>query len=436
MSNPMMPTLEDYAAASEPVARDTTAEERALLGLALVHPAALPGEVLALPADHFTGERHRVLWRVLVDRASRGEPADVPAVAAEVADTPGAADYVSGLARDAIAAMPATPATLARLISAGHRARTVERALLGAWQRLAAGRVDDAMRVMSEVDPTVGQVDTAVTAAEAWAAECEDAAADDQTPLVPSPWPTLNRDYLLGGWKPGELYAIGGSPGTGKTATAQQIIAHAAEQGHTVSVFSLEMARGDLVRRLWSSAAGVPMGEVMRPDLRMSGEAWAAVDRTVSRIGERILIHDDVELTIDALRDAARVDHRRHGVGLVVVDYAQLVEVDEARLDDRQVIERVVKRLKALARELRIPVVALAQTNRNAALADRPLRLVDLLGSGALERYAAMVVLLNRVNEGDQPTPYVDFDVDKNRYAPHGSVRMVADLAHQRFEEL
>lgn len=439
MSTSMMPEpVERYASAAEPVARNTSAEERALLGRALVYPSAIPDDVLALPAEYFTGERHRTLWRVLVDRAAAGLDADVPAVAAEVAHIPGAADYVSGLARDAIGAVPTTPATLARAITDGHRARTVERALLGAWQRLAAGNVDDAMRVMVDLDPTVGQVDTGTTVTEAWEEVCEEAASGERVVQVPAPWPTLTRDYLLGGWRGGELYVLGGSPGTGKTASAQQIIAHAAEQGVVVSAFSLEMSRADLVRRLMSTAAGVHMGEVMRPDLNMRKESWEQVRASVERIGDRIIVHDDVEITAEKLRDIARVDYRRHGAGLIVVDYAQLVELEDAhRLDDRQVIERVIKRLKALARELRIPVVALAQTNRNAEIADRPLTKADLLGSGALERYAAMVILLNAVREGDEKRVVaVDFDIDKNRYAQTGKIRMVADLAHQRFEEL
>ena len=176
----------------------------------------------------------------------------------------------------------------------------------------------------------------------------------------------------------------------------------------------------------------------MRPDLNMRKESWEQVRASVERIGDRIIVHDDVEITAEKLRDIARVDYRRHGAGLIVVDYAQLVELEDAhRLDDRQVIERVIKRLKALARELRIPVVALAQTNRNAEIADRPLTKADLLGSGALERYAAMVILLNAVREGDEKRVVaVDFDIDKNRYAQTGKIRMIADLAHQRFEEL
>lgn len=438
MSTSMMPEpVEHYASAAEPVARNTYAEERALLGKALVYPASIPGDVLALPAEHFTGERHRALWRVLVDRAAAGLSADVPAVAAEVAHIPGAADYVSGLARDAIGAVPATPATLARVISEGHRARTVESVLLAGWQRLAAGNVDAAIRVLSEIDPTVGQVDTGITYAEAWEELCETAKSEDQTTLVPSPWPTLTRTYLLGGWRGGELYVLGGSPGTGKTASAQQIIAHAAEQEVVVSVFSLEMSRLDLARRLTSTAAGVHMGEVMRPKLDMSREAWEQSRAGVERIGGRVIFHDDVEITVEKLRDIARVDYRRHGARLIVVDYAQLVEVEDAhRLDDRQVIERVIKRLKALARELSVPVVLLAQTNRNAELANRKLTKVDLLGSGAIERYAALVVLLNSVREDNgMKINAVDFDIVKNRYAPEGTIRMISDLAHQCFEE-
>ncbi len=431
--------VDAYADASEPIARNTIPEERQLLAALLAYPASAAEDVLDLPAEHFTGSRHQELWKVLTERAHAGLDADVPAVVERFYDQPGMETFINNLAADGISPrVPAQLPTLAEVVTKGHRARLFERSLLRGFQLLKAGQIDAAYAAMATVDPTVGQIDRSVTLTQAWAEARAEAEAGIR--VIPTPWPTLNNDYLSGGWRARELYFLSGAPGGGKTASMQVIADHAAKNEYHVSVYSLEMARQDFARRTLSTAGKVSMSEMMRPALDLTADAHAKTDQAIAEIGEHVHITDDY-LTINQLRDQARIDVRRHNVSLILVDYAQLVAAEDKRLNERERIELVVEELKVMAKELAVPVVALVQPNRNAALQGRKLGMTDLHGSGALEKFAALILLLNPVLDEDEqgnpvPTPFVDFDIPKNRYGKCGTIRMVADLGRQMFEEL
>jgi len=292
---------------------------------------------------------------------------------------------------------------------------------------------------MTSIDPNAGARDHWVTLAAAWDAAKRD--AENPAAVIPTPWRVIDR-YLEGGMRARQVYVLAGLAGTGKTAAAQQVVDRAASEGRTVAVFSLEMGQEDLARRQMSTSGRVPMPEVMRPDLRLTKESIAAVDSVLDRIGGRVLIDDSEELTVSELRARARVAVRRYKAELIVVDCAQLVDHDNDKLSEREAISEVVKGIARMARELRVPVLLLAQPNRNAVLQGRRLEMTDLYGSGALEEFAAGVILLNRVMNEDPdgnliPSEFVDFDIRKNRFGPSDvSVRMLADLSRQRFEEL
>src|SRR5690606_19111970 len=296
--------------------------------------------------------------------------------------------------------------------------RVTERALTMAWQRLAAGRDQEAREIMTSVDPDVGVRDRWTTLTDGWSAA--KAAAENPAAVIPLPWPEVNH-YFGGGMRSGQVYAVMGGPGTGKTATAQQVVDHVATSGHPVAVFSLEMSLDDLTRRQMSTSGRVPMPEVMRPDLRLTKESIAAVDGVLDRIGGRVLIDDSEELTVSELRARARVAVRRYRAGLLVVDYAQLVEHDNARLNEYERISEVIKQTTRMAKELRVPVLLLVQPNRNATMQGRKLQLQDAHGSSAIEKFAAGVIILNKVMDEDPdgnliPSEFVDFDIAKNRF--------------------
>lgn len=433
-----MTVLDAFAEAEEPISRDTRRQELILLAMMLKTPLAMSREVLELPAAYFTGLRHQEVWTYLVERAEAGLDADVPAVAWHLRERPGAEQFISSLADLSLSLLPGTPETLVEIISDGHRHRATEQVLTASYQSLRNGDVDRAIEVLGSIDTSVGTVDRPSTLLDAWSQAQQE--AELGLTVVPSPWPKLNAEHLGGGWRGRSLYFFAGMPGAGKTVAAQVITADAAERDRNVSVYSLEMVRSDLSRRLLSTAARVPMSEMMRPRLDLLPETQQAVNGALARIGQRVHIRDP-RMTAGQLRAQARIDVRRHGCDLLVIDYVQLIKADDPRLPERERIEYVVGELDDMAKELGVPVVALVQPNRGAAIAERKLQMTDMYGSGALERYGSMVILLNKVFDEDEkgkpvPTNLVDFDIDKNRYGQTGSVRMVADFGRQRFEEL
>ncbi|MGI5507441.1 DnaB-like helicase C-terminal domain-containing protein [Lentzea sp. CA-135723] len=430
--------LDVFAEAEEPVSRDTRRQELILLAMMLKTPLAMSREVLELPAGYFTGLRHQEVWEYLVERAEAGLDGDVPAVAWHLRDRPGAEEFVSQLADLSLSLLPGSPETLVEIIAEGHRHRLTEQVLTASYQRLRDGDVDKAIEILGSIDTSVGTIDRPSTLLDAWAQAQEE--AELGLPVVPSPWPKLNAEHLGGGWRGRACYFFAGMPGAGKTVALQCIAADAAERERNVSMFSLEMVRSDLARRFLSTAARVPMSEMMRPKLDLLVETRDAVNKALARIGRRVHIHDP-RLTASQLRAQARIDVRRHGCDLIGIDYVQLIKADDPRMPERERIEYVVGELDDMAKELCVPVVALVQPNRGAALAERKLQMTDMFGSGALERFGSMVVLLNKVVDEDEQgkpvaTGLVDFDIDKCRFGPTGSVRMVADFGRQRFEEV
>lgn len=434
----------EYPTAPERVARDTSEQERQLIGYVLAYPAAASDAVLALPAEHMSSERHATLWKLATERSYAGhEQLDMVTITNRLRDEsplPGLAEQAQKyILQSGINIVGVVGETLAEEISKGHGARMTEQALLTAWQRLAAGYDQQAREIMTSVDPDAGVRDQWVTLTEAWEAAKVD--AENPAAVIPFPWAGLNRVYE-GGMRAKQIYAVIGGPGTGKTAGAQQVVAHAAEEGRTCAVFSLEMGREDLSRRQMSTSGGVAMSEVMRTGLDLTKDSIAAVDGVLDRIGGRILIDDSEELAVSELRARGRVAVRRYKAELLAVDYTQLVEHDNPRLSEYERISEVIKQITWMAKELRVPVLLLVQPNRNASYQGRKIELHDAHGSSAIEKFAAGAIILNKVwDEDDQgnriPTEFVDFDVRKNRFGANDvTLRMLADFSRQRFEEL
>src|SRR5690606_24334973 len=124
-------------------------------------------------------------------------------------------------------------------------------------------------------------------------------------------------------------------------------------------------------RRQMSTSGRVPMSEVMRPDLQLTREATQAVNSVLDRIGDRVLIDDSEELTLSQLCARARVAVRRYKAELIVVDQLGVVDHDNARLNEYERISEVIKGIARMSRELRVPVLLLAQPNRNVSYQGR-----------------------------------------------------------------
>lgn len=242
-------------------------------------------------------------------------------------------------------------------------------------------------------------------------------------------------DNLVGGMRPGTMLVIGARPSQGKTALGIQI-ARAVATETPVLFFSLEMAGLELADRLLSTEAQLPLHRMRNGTLR-NDQRRHLVDvcgRLANEVGSNLRIEDRPNLTIQQMASICRVQRRRTGLGLVVIDYLQLVQPENLRDSRQEQVAKMSRRMKLLARELEIPVIVICQLNREAA-DERP-KLQHLRESGAIEQDADVVVLIWQVQaqrERDEATgqempPAANAPRDsriivaKNRQGPTGDV--------------
>ena len=236
------------------------------------------------------------------------------------------------------------------------------------------------------------------------------------------PWPDLDR--ILRGLQPGRLYTVGARPGVGKSLFGQALAWQWAYQ-HKRDVFvaSMEMPRTEYAARFLAAESGVQLRDM---EGQPSEAAWLRISATVARMtGVPLWLCDDDTQSVRSIAANAKSAAKGGRLGLIVVDYLQLMEPEDKRAPREQQVAEITKRLKRLAKRLHVPVVLLAQLNRESVKGEsRPPRLSDLRESGAIEQDSDAVILLHRLTEDDDLRPgepvQVDAIVAKNRSGPSG----------------
>ena len=245
-------------------------------------------------------------------------------------------------------------------------------------------------------------------------------------------------DKKLAGLHPANLVVIAARPSMGKSSLAINIAQHVAEQGEPVALFTLEMSREEVVQRILSSMASVDSHRLRTGQL--TPEMWQRVARESSRLYEMpFYVDDSADLTVTAIRaKCRRLKRQQKRLGLVVVDYMQLMQ-GPTRSDNRQQeIAEISRSLKNLARELEVPVIALSQLNRQLEQREnkRP-RLGDLRESGAIEQDADVVLFIYRDEAYDQNNAetrgLAEVMVAKHRAGATGTVMMTFAAEFTRF---
>ena len=254
-----------------------------------------------------------------------------------------------------------------------------------------------------------------------------------------------NFDKMTNGLHPGEMVVIAARPSMGKTALAMNIAEHVAIKGkHPVAVFSLEMSSQQLVQRLLCSNARVNLGNINKGFL--SDRDFPNLTTAASRLAEsQIYIDDTAGLSILELRAKARRFKQKYDIKLIVIDYLQLLRSTSRRAQDNRQLEiaEISSGIKALAKELKIPIIVLAQLNRNpeARKNGRPV-LSDLRESGSIEQDADLVGLLVRSEyyaEDEETKEEVrgeaELIIAKQRNGPVGDVKLTFLKEFTRFED-
>jgi replicative DNA helicase len=235
-------------------------------------------------------------------------------------------------------------------------------------------------------------------------------------------------DEITSGWQRGDLILIGARPSVGKTALALQTAAHAAKSGHATLFLSLEMAGAQLTDRLLSHLSGVN-GQFIRQPKTMPEECWGRILSAGEEIEKMpLLIEDTSALTLEGVCARVRQANAMQRLGLVVLDYLTCMTPPKAeKLTDG--IQMITRGLKALAKDLRVPIVLLSQLNRTGG-EHRP-NLSSLRESGAIEQDADVVLFLHRPNESQRHL--IECLVAKQRNGPVGETYLHFNGETQRF---
>lgn len=404
--------------------------EQSLLGALMLDPKAWPRVAPLVSVQDIYRADHRLIFAAVADLMERHESSDavivsenlqrrgqleaaggLPYLAQLIEDTPSAANV------EAYAKIVRERATVRRLHELGSEIR---RLVDTAGDRSAAELVADAERLLLGLQQRSrtggGLVDSA-----ALSRELLDDLASRQDGARGLSVGLSDFDALSYGLEPGDLVVIAGRPGMGKTALLVSIAAHVSKTTG-VAVYSAEMNRLQLMRRCVANLGGIAQGQ-MRRTQTLSDEQWGAISDAAGRLTARSLWIDDTPCpTLDHIRAETLALKARAPLGVVLVDYVQLVQ---GRGGNRyEQLRDVAYGLKALAKEAAVPVILLAQLNRGVEGRDNKRgRLADLRDSGAIEEAADIVGMLYSEGYYDPEfsMPHVlELAVEKNRNGERG----------------
>jgi replicative DNA helicase len=262
---------------------------------------------------------------------------------------------------------------------------------------------------------------------------------DKRGQLTGLPTGFIDLDDLTSGLQPGELVVVAGRPSMGKTSLVLNIADHVAvEQGRGVIIYSLETSKLQVAQNILCGRARIDAHKMRKGEI--GEDDWSNLTLAAGKLDEaKIFIDDSASLSPVALKAKARRVKAKHDVGLVIVDYLQLMDSPSGE-NRQQEISMISRSLKALARELEIPVIALSQLNRSVDSRDdhRP-RLSDLRESGAIEQDADLILALFREEYYDPKETnkgLAEVLVLKQRNGPVGRVQLTFLAPYLRFGNL
>lgn len=399
--------------------------EMSVLGASILDPERF--SEVRLRSDDFFDKRHKLIFGAALDLTSRNEPLDVVALTSRLQQTgklteAGGTGYLSELA-DFVPASAALgyyaklvreAATRRRLADKG---REIARIALDA--ETASEALDQAeaslLGLRSGAGEHSGPVETSCLLGKAFRAL--EKAHQTRGSLTGVPTGFADLDRMTCGLQPADLIIIAGRPSMGKTALGLNIAENAASSGCRVLVFSLEMSKEQLTNRLIASNARVDAHRFRTGQFRPHD--WQKMTDAAARIQKMpLLIDDSASPTVLDIRAAARRVLRNGGLSLIVIDYLQLMRpAQRCSVREREVAE-ISRSLKALAKELNIPVIVLAQLNRNLETGTSPRRPIpsDLRESGSLEQDADVIIFPWRESAYCQECRRLGHDCGKGHY--------------------
>ncbi len=428
--------------------------ERGVLGGILRDPETLNDVQNILRGDNFYYDAHQKIFQAILDLANENQPIDLVLLferlklskhledvggQAYLADlwesvpTGANAEYHAKIVRD--------NAMIRSLIHSGNeilrdaydRSQSADELVAQAERKIMdiakAGMIGETKTIADIVTEAFNRIDSRV--------------GKDNLSISGIPTGFVDLDNLTAGLQNSELVIVAARPSVGKTAFALDLVRHVIVEEHqSVLFFSLEMARIELAERLLASQSRVDSHKI-RKGLLNSDDIQKLMDAGDTLRRGRLYIDDTPQRTMLQINATARrlmkKEEKSGGLKLVVIDYLQLIEPENRRDPRQEQVAQISRRLKFLARELNIPVIALAQVNRSSEdRQDHKPRLSDLRESGSIEQDADTVIMLHRpglFDKNDERGDRVlDLIIAKQRNGPTGELSLTFTKQYMRFE--
>ncbi|MDD5385062.1 MAG: replicative DNA helicase [Gallionella sp.] len=432
--------------------------EQSVLGGLLLEASALDKIADLMTDDDFYRHEHRLIYRQIVRLSEMSKPVDVITVA-EALEIAGELDKVGGLPYLGSLAQNVPSAANIRRYGEIVRERSIMRKLAEVGTDIASSAYNptgrDAAQLLDEAESKVFEIAEAGSKGKQGFIAMPPLltqvverietlyARDNQNDVTGTATGFTDLDRMTSGLQAGDLIIVAGRPSMGKTAFSINIAENVAlDSKLPVAIFSMEMGASQLAMRMLGS-----VGKLNQHDLRtgrLQDDDWGRLTHALGKLNDAP-IHIDESAALSALevRARARRLHRQHGgLGLIVLDYIQLMSSNAGKASENRATEisEISRSLKSLAKELQVPVVALSQLNRS--LEQRPNKrpvMSDLRESGAIEQDADLILFIYRdeVYNSDSPDKgKAEIIVGKQRNGPIGKVELAFRGEYTRFDNL
>ncbi len=423
--------------------------ERALLGSLLLKPDAIHDVSDLIRADSFYAEKHRHIFECMRELTERGDPIDMLSLgerlqAKGLLERSGGRAYIAELAN--AAPTPGNYGHYAELVAKKH----IMRSLIDVAHEITEHAYDEAgdtATVLDHAEKSIYAIGNASATHkfipigdkvdDAW--ERIETLSKNEGGIrgVPTGFPDL--DSLTSGLHKSDLIILAARPSMGKTSLALDIARNAAVKHDVpVGIFSLEMSSEQLVDRMLSAESFINSWKMRTGAIRAEEDFSKIRDALETLSKAPIFIDDKPAQNILSMRAVARRLKRERGIGLIIVDYLQLMAPTNTKASDSMVqqVTEISRSLKQLAREIEVPVIALSQLSRAVEQRGGKPRLSDLRDSGSIEQDADVVMFIHREDkmnkESDRPN-IAEILIEKHRNGPTGKVELYFDEKRTSF---
>ena len=430
-----------------------TEAEASLLGAILIDSDALVKVADLVSADDFYEDRHRRIYEAITALYEQHSPIDVLTLSDQLKAT-GFLEAVGGAAYLTELTNFVPTAAHVEQYATIVAQKALRRRLIKASQDIVGLSYDEAKNLQDLIEEAetklfevsqqhVGQDITSIETILTESFERLDELHRDKGQLRGVPTGYKDLDQKLAGLQKSDLFVIAARPSMGKTAFVLNL-AHnvAVSAGQSVLIFSLEMGKEQLVDRMLARESGVNAWDLRTGNL--SDQDFEKIGHAMGTLSEaQIYIDDTPGITVSELRTKARREAHQHPLGLIIVDYLQLMSGGSRFTGEAnrvQEISEISRGLKGVARELNVPVLALSQLSRSVeSRPDKQPQLADLRESGSIEQDADVVAFLYRedyYNPETERKNVLDVQIKKHRNGPVGNIELYFDREKQRISSL